>query len=254
MASTRPGRLLYRDYAMQSQAPPAPSETRFFRGGNVIYKFEIRRNSGKIRKCFRQELRRIVRTVLGNLNSLQPFSSIHFNVFPYKRRWRGAAKVMCSQHESDLKVFPFVLIVCLEEKKASFSSTEDCDTSCSIKGGEEPEQSPPKRCRRGSPLEDAVLQELEKELEYESKVCVISEQHRSAPAGEEVQQSGGDVAEQNSGSSEVRPETEHSSRSEDESDEDGEDARPGPDAPARPGLLTRLASYIFPFSLFVKEP
>lgn len=35
---------------MQSQAPPAPSESRFFRGGNVIYKFEIRRNSSKIRQ------------------------------------------------------------------------------------------------------------------------------------------------------------------------------------------------------------
>ncbi|TNM93562.1 hypothetical protein fugu_001738 [Takifugu bimaculatus] len=221
---------------MQSQAPPAPSETRFFRGGNVIYKFEIRRNSGKIRQdpfLALSFLLRIVRTVLGNLNSLQPFSSIHFNVFPYKRRWRGAAKVMCSQHESDLKVFPFVLIVCLEEKKASFSSTEDCDTSCSIKGGEEPEQSPPKRCRRESPLEDAVLQELEKELEYESKVCVISRTR-------EAQRSG------------PRPNTAAAAKT--ESDEDGEDARPGPDAPARPGLLTRLASYIFPFSLFIKEP
>lgn len=42
-----------------------------------------------------------------------------------------------------------------------------------LQGGEEPGQGPPKRCRRESPLEDAVLQELEKELEYESKVCVI---------------------------------------------------------------------------------
>lgn len=42
-----------------------------------------------------------------------------------------------------------------------------------LQGGEEPEESPPKRCRRESPLEDAVLQELEKELEDESKVCVI---------------------------------------------------------------------------------
>ncbi|TWW63369.1 Membrane-anchored junction protein [Takifugu flavidus] len=235
---------------MQSQAPPAPSETRFFRGGNVIYKFEIRRNSGKIRQdpfLALSFLLRIVRTVLGNLNSLQPFSSIHFNVFPYKRRWRGAAKVMCSQHESDVKVFPFVLIICLEEKKASFSSTEDCDTSCSIKGGEEPEQSPPKRCRRESPLEDAVLQELEKELEYESKVCVIRtrEAQRSGPRPNTAAAAKTSLTRTEKTLARARR-----TRQAGTPDPPGQVSWVGP---AHKHEVTPLR-YIFPFSLFVKEP
>ncbi|XP_023272415.1 membrane-anchored junction protein-like, partial [Seriola lalandi dorsalis] len=64
---------------------------------------------------FNQELEDIIRTVLGNLDNLQPFSSTHFNIFPYNKRWEGLPKVMCKHGEKKLKAYPFILILYLEK-------------------------------------------------------------------------------------------------------------------------------------------
>uniref|UniRef100_A0A3B4H3J3 Uncharacterized protein n=2 Tax=Haplochromini TaxID=319058 RepID=A0A3B4H3J3_9CICH len=64
---------------LQAFSFPLP-ETRFFKAGSFIYKFTIRGGSS-----YRQGSvihSEIIRTVLGNLDDLQPFSSTHYIIFP----------------------------------------------------------------------------------------------------------------------------------------------------------------------------
>ncbi|XP_043931356.1 membrane-anchored junction protein isoform X2 [Protopterus annectens] len=67
---------------------PVP-ETRFFHAGNSIYKFKFRygnstttANLPSNEEDILQDLEDAVRTVLGNLENLQPFVTKYFTVFP----------------------------------------------------------------------------------------------------------------------------------------------------------------------------
>uniref|UniRef100_A0A671TLE6 Membrane anchored junction protein n=1 Tax=Sparus aurata TaxID=8175 RepID=A0A671TLE6_SPAAU len=163
----------------------------FIRAGRLIYQVKIRGGSSYSREevmggsCFDQELEDIIRTVLGNLDSLQPFSSAHFNVFPYKKQWEGGSNVLCQQYERKLRVYPFILHLYLERNMQN-SEEEHTFTACSGKSSAEQfspqkevaEQIPSaselqsKRRKRDSTLEDAVLKDLEAELEAEAKISV----------------------------------------------------------------------------------
>ncbi|XP_068612234.1 membrane-anchored junction protein [Brachionichthys hirsutus] len=77
---------------LQAFSFPVP-ETRFFKAGSFIYKFQLRGDNAydlhvtsgeEVLRGNRlnQELEDIIRTVLGNLDNLQPFTSARFNVFP----------------------------------------------------------------------------------------------------------------------------------------------------------------------------
>ncbi|KAK1154950.1 membrane-anchored junction protein, partial [Acipenser oxyrinchus oxyrinchus] len=65
-------------------------ETRFFHADNCVYKFRIRYGNNARAEDFRneeditQELEDAVRVVLANLESVQPFATKHFNIFPSK--------------------------------------------------------------------------------------------------------------------------------------------------------------------------
>ncbi|XP_034425431.1 glycoprotein hormone alpha-2 isoform X2 [Hippoglossus hippoglossus] len=158
---------------------PLP-ETRFFRADGFVYKFKIRGGSSFSGEevmegnCFNQELEDIIRTVLGNLDNLQPFSSTHFNVFPYKKRWEGLSKVMCKHDEKNLSAYPFILILYLEKNTQNGKHAEK-----RLSPGKEREHhfsvSKPqsKRTKTDSPLEEAILQDLVKELEAESKISMV---------------------------------------------------------------------------------
>ncbi|XP_024143835.1 uncharacterized protein LOC112155972 [Oryzias melastigma] len=127
---------------------PLP-ETRYFRaGGGLIYKFKIRGGSS-----FRdeeitgvdsnnQELEEMIRTVLGNLEHLQPFSSAHYTAFPYrKRRVRK-----CKRAGKKLKFYPFTVLLYLE-KNLNCGKQIEKDKSVGDTS---------KRRRRNSPLEGAT--------------------------------------------------------------------------------------------------
>uniref|UniRef100_A0A671TL18 Uncharacterized protein n=1 Tax=Sparus aurata TaxID=8175 RepID=A0A671TL18_SPAAU len=114
----------------------------FIRAGRLIYQVKIRGGSSYSREevmggsCFDQELEDIIRTVLGNLDSLQPFSSAHFNVFPYKKQWEGGSNVLCQQYERKLRVYPFILHLYLERNMQN-SEEEHTFTACSGKSSAE---------------------------------------------------------------------------------------------------------------------
>ncbi|RVE60600.1 hypothetical protein OJAV_G00182490 [Oryzias javanicus] len=123
---------------------PLP-ETRYLRaGGGLIYKFKIRGGSS-----FRdeeisggdsnnQELEEIIRAVLGNLEHLQPFSSVHYTAFPYRKRRARR----CKRAGKKLRFYPFTVLLYLEKNLNCGKQIEkDKDVE---------------RRRKNSPLEDAT--------------------------------------------------------------------------------------------------
>ncbi|XP_039677496.1 membrane-anchored junction protein isoform X4 [Perca fluviatilis] len=173
-----------RHYAMPLQAFSFPCpETRFFKAGSFIYKFKIRggssfrgeKNMGG--NCLNQQLEEIIRTVLGNLDSLQPFSSSHFIVFPYRKRREGASKVMCKHGERKLRAYPFTLILYLEKnmQNEEAKQVEEKLSSEKYVAQQFPPVSEPqsKRHKSDSPLEEAILKRLIKDMEAEGKVSVV---------------------------------------------------------------------------------
>ncbi|XP_076026938.1 uncharacterized protein majin [Genypterus blacodes] len=227
-----------------------------------MYVFSGKKVTG--RNNVNQEMEDIIRTVLANLDSPQPFSSTHFNVFPYKKPWRRASKVMFKHGEEKLAAYPFIFILYLEnntlhgsQAKAKRATGKEETPSCSVV---EPQ---PKRSRRDSPLEEAILKGLM--MDMEMTPVSVDGQHAERQIREEtgsdgrngsqgfVDSQGGEVCVLrlvNTDEEDVPPE-------EGEDDEQSDQPGTNVDSPAgsavRPALLTRLASHIFPFSLFFRE-
>ncbi|XP_060951814.1 membrane-anchored junction protein [Limanda limanda] len=239
---------------------PIP-ETRFFRADGIIFKFKIRTGSSfsvyfsgeevMEGNGFHQELEDIIRTVIGNLGNLQPFSSTHFNVFPYKKRWEGLSKVICKHDERNLSAYPFILIVYLEkntqngthaEKRLSPEKEREHHFSVS--------KPPSKRTKTDSPLEEAILQDLVNELEAESRISMVGRLHVDNPQEEgEVKEDPGHVVKLKS---DLKMKSESPGEVQPGTIQDKEVEEEDRAASETPGLLTRLASRIFPFSLFFR--
>ncbi|KAG7243274.1 hypothetical protein INR49_011721 [Caranx melampygus] len=238
---------------LQAFSFPFP-EDRLLRAGGMIYKFKILGGSTfSGEEVIRQnhEIEDIIRTVLGNLDHLQPFSSAHFNIFPciphYKKRWQGLPKVMCSHREKKLRAYPFVLILYLEKNIRSGAAAAMTHTvhhnarrkqakeelslerdGVQLSSGYEPQ---PKRFKTDSPLEEAILKDLIKELEAEGKLSTVGLHLDNPHAKGEVQ----DPGHKNEKGTEVHPGT--SQEEEEENEEEGEHVDPRRPA----GILSRLA-------------
>ncbi|KAM4714788.1 uncharacterized protein majin isoform 2-T4 [Anableps anableps] len=153
--------------ALQPFSFPSP-ETRFFKAGSLIYKFKIRGGNSFSEdevleeESLDQEIEETVRTVLGNLDCLQPFFTPHFIVFPYKKSW---GKV-CKHDAKKLSFYPFVMILYLEKNMFKGKQKEKSKVMELIPAvSDEPR---PKRSRRDSPLEEAIIKQLMKDMEAES--------------------------------------------------------------------------------------
>ncbi|XP_053715985.1 membrane-anchored junction protein isoform X3 [Synchiropus splendidus] len=154
--------------------------TRYYEAGGLIYMFKFKGGSclrGQMEtESFARELEEIVRTVLGNLQNLQPFSSTHFNIFPYQERWHGASQVSCHNAHNNLKAYPFVLILHLEENKAYVKQTghergrgkEDAADASELT-----------RHDRIGTLEDAVLQDMMNDSVVERRDAEMGLQKRT---------------------------------------------------------------------------
>ncbi|XP_039868241.1 uncharacterized protein LOC120721770 isoform X2 [Simochromis diagramma] len=224
---------------LQAFSFPLP-ETRFFKAGSFIYKFTIRGGSSYSQQdvmgevAFNQELEEIIRTVLGNLDDLQPFSSTHYIIFPYKKQWES----VCKHDEMNLSVYPFTLILYLEKNMQNArckqrhgrilyrgsQSVEENDVRQYIPSIPEPQ------LKRDSPLEEAILKDLINDTEAENRVAVTGKLDL--------------VSEHSQGKTKEDPG--HVDKLEIVLQEQG--------TPVRPGFLKQLASHVFPFSLFVKDP
>ncbi|XP_029310906.1 membrane-anchored junction protein isoform X1 [Cottoperca gobio] len=243
-------------------------ETRFFKAGRLVYKFKIRggcsfRGEEVMEgNGFTQELEEIIRTVLGNLDRLHPFSSVHFNVFPYKKRWDGASELMCKYGERKLTAYPFSLTLYLEKnmpheetKRAEQKLSPEKDIAHKLRSVSEPRS---KRSRRSSPLEEAKLKDVFKD----SETSVVGLSLDCAHARREVREDAGcadeeDEAQQKAGVNTVKgsgtPGEVHPGTMQPVGEEEAECADSVPGTPVRPWVLTRLASRVFPFSLLFRD-
>ncbi|XP_037334720.2 membrane-anchored junction protein isoform X2 [Pungitius pungitius] len=264
---------------LQAVSFPLP-ETRFFKADSLIYKFKISggrslRGEEAVGENLHEELEEIIRAVLGNLDSLQPFSSAHFNVFPYKKPWEGASKVTCTHGERRLRAYPFSLVLYLEknpQNEGAKQAAENLRPKDVAKPFHRVSEPPSKRRRRDSPLEEAILKELHEDMEAQGKVSVLGRPSLHCPhAQKQVGEDPGhvdkkastafDERRQKAGVNTVRGRRtadevpcgsmRHMGEEEEELDQElGSVA----ETPARPGMLSRLVRGIFPFSLLFRKP
>ncbi|XP_039868245.1 membrane-anchored junction protein isoform X5 [Simochromis diagramma] len=199
----------------------------------IIFIFSQQDVMGEV--AFNQELEEIIRTVLGNLDDLQPFSSTHYIIFPYKKQWES----VCKHDEMNLSVYPFTLILYLEKNMQNArckqrhgrilyrgsQSVEENDVRQYIPSIPEPQ------LKRDSPLEEAILKDLINDTEAENRVAVTGKLDL--------------VSEHSQGKTKEDP---------GHVDKQLEIVLQEQGTPVRPGFLKQLASHVFPFSLFVKDP
>uniref|UniRef100_V9KZR2 Uncharacterized protein n=1 Tax=Callorhinchus milii TaxID=7868 RepID=V9KZR2_CALMI len=98
------------------------AETRFLHAGRSVYKFKMRYSShireglGVDRKQIQVELEGAIRAVLGNLDALQPFATVHFNIFPYKSEWERLSELRFKQGDKTLISYPYVCMLYVEPR------------------------------------------------------------------------------------------------------------------------------------------
>ncbi|XP_053715982.1 membrane-anchored junction protein isoform X1 [Synchiropus splendidus] len=228
--------------------------TRYYEAGGLIYMFKFKGGSclrGQMEtESFARELEEIVRTVLGNLQNLQPFSSTHFNIFPYQERWHGASQVSCHNAHNNLKAYPFVLILHLEENKAYVKQTghergrgkEDAADASELT-----------RHDRIGTLEDAVLQDMMNDSVVERRDAEMGWRNDTPHTSETDEKNSSDLVTEEDSMSENNqtpafgciPEEAVDSSEEEEIEEDQNHEGPG--------FWNRLLQNIFPFSLFQRD-
>ncbi|XP_027712111.1 membrane-anchored junction protein isoform X1 [Vombatus ursinus] len=109
--------------SLQAFTYPLP-ETRFLHAGTSLYKFKIRYGSSvrgeeiADKKVVSQELEDSIRAVLGNLDNLQPFTTDHFIIFPYKSKWERVSHLRFKHGAAFLEPYPFVCTLYVEMKWA----------------------------------------------------------------------------------------------------------------------------------------
>ncbi|XP_049424169.1 uncharacterized protein LOC125883727 isoform X2 [Epinephelus fuscoguttatus] len=233
-------------------------QTRLFKANNFIYQFKIKGGSSFRREevirgdSLDEELEEIIRTVIGNLDNLQPFSSTRFSVYPYKKRWRGVSKVVRKHGERKQRAYPFSIILYLEKNMQNEKQAEQVLSSETEAAQQFPSVSELRsKCSRGhSPLEDAIIKGLSQDMEVEGKVSAAGLKEDPGHHGKKSTRGFNEPQEKSSASTvivsgtpgKVHPgTTEHDMREEEEGDEEEENADSVPGTPLRPGILTRLA-------------
>ncbi|XP_038130721.1 membrane-anchored junction protein [Cyprinodon tularosa] len=139
------------------------SQSRYIKAGSLIYRFKIRGGSSfsedEVLKDegFDQQMEEIVRTVLAALDCLQPFSTPHYNVFPYKKRCRK----FCRHHQRKLLIYPFIIIIYLQKKKRLGEITQETKQRQLPTVFDEPR---PECSCRNSTLEEAIIEEIFRDM------------------------------------------------------------------------------------------
>ncbi|XP_013874487.1 uncharacterized protein C11orf85 homolog [Austrofundulus limnaeus] len=163
---------------------PVP-ETRFLKAGSLIYKFKIKGGTSYSEdkdfkgECFNQELEDVIRTVLGNLDHLEPFSTARHIVFPYKSPWGKVHKHTTKER----KLYPFIITLYMEKNmhKRKRPEEEEMRHISSVS------ESRSKRCCRDSPLEEAILKEFSR-MEGENSKEDLDHQRSEEEEEEEEQE------------------------------------------------------------------
>ncbi|XP_072101893.1 uncharacterized protein [Mobula birostris] len=120
---------------------PLP-ETRLIHAGRTVYKLKmryshhIREDLGINREQVGQELEESIRAVLGNLDNLQPFTTVHFTIFPYKNKWERLSELRFKQGSRVLISYPYVCTLYIElraSQQHSYAAKDESPlTDCSL--------------------------------------------------------------------------------------------------------------------------
>ncbi|XP_072887259.1 uncharacterized protein [Hemitrygon akajei] len=120
---------------------PLP-ETRLIHAGRTVYKLKmryshhIREDLGINREQVGQELEESIRAVLGNLDNLQPFTTVHFTIFPYKNKWERLSELRFKQGSRVLISYPYVCTLYIELRASQqhlyAAKDEGTRTDCSL--------------------------------------------------------------------------------------------------------------------------
>ncbi|XP_070603153.1 membrane-anchored junction protein isoform X2 [Erythrolamprus reginae] len=91
-------------------------ETRFFHAGVNVYKFKIKYgNTFSIdENIVSKELQGAIRVVLGNIDSLCPFTTEHLIIFPYLNKWERVSDLRFMHGDEFLTPYPFVCTIYVE--------------------------------------------------------------------------------------------------------------------------------------------
>ncbi|KAM9390866.1 uncharacterized protein majin isoform 2-T5 [Salvelinus alpinus] len=247
---------------IQSFSFPLP-ETRFFQAGQHVYKFKIRggNNCSEVKvmgeEFVNRELENAIRAVLANLDLLQPFTTTHFTVYPYKSKWKRVSKFKFEKMSGEkLSAYPFLVTVYLENNTHTEMCVEECWTP--VRAGGVPllpassHECLAKRRKTGPPHWGT--------LTPQQRDCLIMQGPQShihhellRPGETEAKNVGGSVTGGSEtmdvsgghGEEEVHPGAVEVG--------DPEDPDLDPKSHVRPGLLARLVSQVFPFSMFFRE-
>ncbi|XP_034267721.1 membrane-anchored junction protein isoform X2 [Pantherophis guttatus] len=105
--------------SLKSFTYPMP-ETRFFHAGVNVYKFKIKYgntisiNTDLDENIISKEIQDAIRVVLGNLDSLCPFTTEHFIIFPYLNKWERVSDLRFMHGDEFLTPYPFVCTIYVE--------------------------------------------------------------------------------------------------------------------------------------------
>ncbi|XP_055056433.2 membrane-anchored junction protein isoform X5 [Misgurnus anguillicaudatus] len=223
--------------SIQAFSYPVP-ETRFFQAGQHVYKCRIRKGerSSNCEECMldeelvNEELEDAVRAVLANLDGLHPFTTQHFNIFPYKSKWEQVSKLRFMREGVKLSAYPFLItlyVECREPTGRSVLNTSVCNL---------PE-------RETILLAGDTLVKDQTTAVAHPEEGVMSQGNQHKPSLENLQESLclADGAEGMVCGSEIHAESD---------DAVPETSNPESVTGQNTGIITKLASSLFPFSMF----
>ncbi|KAG1955464.1 membrane-anchored junction protein [Pimephales promelas] len=235
--------------SIQAFSFPVP-ETRFFQAGHQVFRFKIRRGEmSSIDKedmldgmLVTEELENAVRAVLANLDSLRPFTTQHFNIFPYKSKWEQVSKMRFMKKGVKLSPYPFVITLYVEDREPAFqcavtntnswSSPES--TSKRSQWASEPMRTV-QTTAMGHPEEGTISQHKQRKLTTENSQCI--QESPCSANGAEAMVCG----------SEIHADLDvHCLPASDFPQSPVPNSAAGPNT----GIISRIASSLFPFSLF----
>lgn len=196
-----------------------------------------------------EELENAVRAVLANLDVLHPFTTQHFTIFPYKSKWEQVSKMRFMKEGVKLSPYPFLITLYVECREPAFrctaTNTNSWNTPESIskspRCASEPMRTVPTTAM-DHPEEGTMSQHKQNKLTTENSQC-FQESPCSANGAEAIV-CGSEIHADSDVNCLPAPDVyKDAPQSSDLNSSTGQNT----------GIITRVASSLFPFSLFFRK-
>ncbi|XP_056617068.1 membrane-anchored junction protein isoform X2 [Triplophysa dalaica] len=190
-----------------------------------------------------EELESAVRAVLANLDGLQPFTTQHFNIFPYMSKWERVSKLRFMKGGVQLSTYPFVITLYVEcHELASQTETTTSGSPVPIPETESMQNNPlcgSDSVRKVQTTLVAHPDEGSMSQDYQNKLSSQNVQsHQKSPCLT-------DGAEEMVCGSKIHADSECNAAP--------ETPDPKTETEQKMGIITQLASSLFPFSMFFRK-